>query len=141
MFNYWSLSPELQKIVASMVPEKDSWTLNLSKTNNKVWVFSIPLIKDEALTGGTEKVIDVYYKQLVGNTPKEGDKIQMTVSTTSSVGYTTKLTNPVPDNAGYGFGTMYTDVTTNMDCWLCPVLQVMFGEPVPSQMYVTFKAM
>lgn len=141
MFNYWSLSPELQKIVASMVPEKDSWTLNLSKTNHETWVFSIPLIKDEALTGGTEKVIDAYYKQLEGNTPKEGDKIQMTVSTTASVGYTTKLTDPVPDCDGYGFGTMYTDVTTKMSCWLCPVLQVMFGEPVPTKLYVTFNTM
>lgn len=141
MFNYWSLTPELQKTVASLVPIKDSWTLNLSKTNHEVWVFSIPWIKDEALTGGTEKVIDTYYKQLVGNTPKEGDKIQMTVSTNPSEGYTTKLTNPEPNSDGYSFGTLYTDVTTKMECWLCPVLQVMFGEPVPTKIYVTFNVM
>mgnify|MGYP003669586063 CR=1 FL=1 len=138
MFDYWSLSSDLQKTVASLVPTKSTWTLNLTKTNHDVWVFTIPWIKDEALCGGTEKVIDTYYKKLVGNKPEEGDKIQMTVSTTSSDDYTTKLIDPVPNSDGFTSGTVYTDATTQMECWLCPVLQVMFGEHVPTKLFVTF---
>ena len=139
MFNYWSLPDSLKKLVASLVPIKDTWTLNLSKTNNEHWVFTIPLIKDEALCGGTEKVIDFYYEQLVGTTPNHGDKITMTVSTNSTEDYTTKLTDPHPDCDGYSYGTLYTDDSTDMNVWLCPVLEVMFGDPVPTKLYVTFK--
>ena len=135
MFNYWSLSPELQKLVASIVPKLNTWTLNLTKTNHQDWVFSIPLIKDEALTGGTEQVLDYYYQQLTDSAPQSKDEMLMKVSTSSSVGYTTKITDPKFD----GFGHIYHDSTSNMDVWLCPVLEVMFGEPVPNQLYVTFQ--
>ena len=138
MYHYWSLPEAQQKLVASLVPKKDSWTLNLIKAPDGVWLFSIALIKDEALCGGTEKVIDFYYKKLMGEDAEAGSKIKMIVSSVDSGSYTTKLTDPTPSSDGLMNGTVYTDSNSKMECWLCPVLQVMFGEQVPIKLFITF---
>ena len=52
MFNYWSMPKFVQKAIAAVIPVKDTWEINATKTEMSEWVFNIPpFVKDEALTG------------------------------------------------------------------------------------------
>ena len=135
--NWWSLTEAVQNVVKETVPNKDTWTLHISKAGNGDWVFSLPqfLTFNEALTNGTEKSIDAHYKRLTTKDAVKGDTMLLTVSSKEIKDATTTLlhwqSDPLWSEANY-----YVDTVTDMDCWLCPYVQVLFKE-VPKQMWFT----
>lgn len=135
---WWGLPTSVQSMVKSMVPTKDTWTLELTKDSSGVWVFSLPqfLTFNESLCNGTEQVVDYWFEQLSGYTPVIKSKMTMTVSSVPSPGFHTSLTwmyeDPLWDGSNY-----YFDTGSSMDVWLCPYVQVLF-KGVPSTLYVTF---
>jgi hypothetical protein len=134
---WWSLPQGVQDKVKSLVPNKDSWTLNCSKDSSGVWVFSLPqfLTLNESLCNGTELVMDYWYQQLSGKEPVKGDKLKVVVSKVQPKEYTTKVvwmySDPYWTESNY-----YYDKGSDMDLWLCPYVQVLFKE-VPQSMWLT----
>ena len=127
----------VQKAIAAFIPTKDEWTIEATKTATQEWVFDIPpFVKDEALTGGTEFIIDTYYIHVKGQPATVGDTINMTVSVNKPNKYDACCTDFVPNN---GFGHDYTEVNTQMTGWLCPMFEVMFGNDIPEAIYITFE--
>ena len=65
---WWSLSPEEQSEIEKTIPEHTTLTLPITKHKSGVWTLSLPQWKtlNESLTGGTEKVIDLHYKDVIG---------------------------------------------------------------------------
>lgn len=132
---YWSYPKWVQAFIQKIVQPKQSWTLNIKKHKSGDWCFSIPkygIIK-EALTGGTEKVIDHYFTELCGGAPEVGDKVTITVSMTKPAGgYHARIEQD--GNPAFGY---YVEAFTQKVVWLCPVNQLLFGQ-VPQVIYVQF---
>ena len=138
MFNYWSMPAPIQKAIAACIPTKDSWEINATKTDMQDWVFDIPpFVKDEALCGGTEFIIDTYYIQVKGEAPSVGDTINMKVTANKPKQYDACCTDFVTDDEA-GFGHSYTEVNTQMEGWFCPMFEVMFGNDIPKAVYIQF---
>lgn len=136
--NWWSLSTAVQETIKKTVPDKTSWTLHLKKTSSGDWVFSLPqfLTFNEALTGGTEKVIDAHYKMITGSDSQVDDKFTMVVSSIPLDDYTTTLLYWDKDTM-WTESNWYVDSVTDGNVWLCPYLQVLFKK-VPGKMWVKF---
>lgn len=134
---WWGLPTNVQDMVKSLVPDKDSWTLNCTKDPSGVWVFSLPqfLTFNESLCNGTELVMDYWYKQLSGKEPVEGSKLKVVVSKVVQPNYTTKV-NWLYEDPLWTESNYYYDTKTKMDLWLCPYVQVLFKE-VPESMWLT----
>ena len=136
--NWWSLSEAVQETIKKTVPDKSSWTLHITKTKQGDWVFSLPqfLTFNEALTGGTEKVIDYHYKAITGKEAVTGDKMTMTVSSKELPDFTTTLLFWDKD-VSWPDSHWYVDSVSDGNVWLCPYLQVLFKK-VPGKMWVKF---
>ena len=138
-FNYWQSPKFIQDFINKVVPKKSNWTFKATKQENDSWTFTVPFIKDEALTGGTEAIIDTHYQDFIGAPAVPGDSIMMTVSTIKPDKYVAHLFDKKPAEYGDGepFGHYYVDSCSWMIAWLCPVLEVMFGD-APEEMWVSF---
>ena len=137
MFNYWSVPKPVQKFIAWCIPTKQTWTIKCTKTAYGDWVFDIPpFVKNEALCGGTEFIIDTYYIHVFGAPPSIDDTITIDVSTEKMDGYHAKCMDFTP-SAG-GFGHDYIEWQTQMTGWFCPMFEVMFGEEMPEAVYCKF---
>lgn len=134
--DWWSLSDAIQQSVAALVPNQDSWTLNIRRIEAGSWVFSLPqfLTFDEALCGGTELVIDEHFKALTGQIPVAGDTMTIVVSKVALEDLTTTLEYKQPDSV-WADSSWYVDQVTGLDSWLCPYLQVLF-KSVPQTLWV-----
>ena len=127
----------VQKAIAACIPKKDAWEITATKTDMQDWVFDIPpFVKDEALTGGTEFIIDTYYIHVKGESPSVGDTINMKVTVNKPEKYDACCSGFTP-SAG-GFGHDYTEVNTQMTGWFCPMFEVMFGDDMPEAIYIQF---
>ena len=136
MFNYWSMPSIVQKMIAALIPVKDEWEINATKTEMQDWVFDIPpFVKDEALTGGTEFIIDTYYIHVKGKPADVGDTINMKVYVNKPSEYDACCTDFVPSN---GHGHDYIETNTQMSGWFCPMFEVMFGNDIPKAIYIKF---
>lgn len=135
---WWSLTPVIQDKIKSMVPEKDTWTLNTTKDSSGVWVFSLPqfLTFNESLCNGTEEVLDHWFEKLKGYTPVIGSKMKMVVTKVKPTEFTTKITWMYEDPLWMG-SNFYYDTGSGMDVWLCPYVQVLFKD-IPESMWITF---
>ena len=136
MFHYWSMPSVVQKVIAMCVPKKDTWTIKCKKVITGEWLFDIkPFIKDEAITGGTESVIDCYFIHINGYPPNVDDTITITASTVKPKYHHEVISDFKTDETEFG----HTGVAQNvaMDVWFCPVLEVMFGY-TPDKIWVTF---
>ena len=135
MSTFWSSPRILQKVIAFLLPTKDTWQLECRRHWDGPWVFDVaPFFWDEPLVFGTELVVDHYFQELTGTAPVEGDQVLLTVSRKPIEGQTTELTFERPDAGGYR-GNTYIDSGTGNECWLCGVNQVLFGE-VPQTIHV-----
>jgi len=137
--NWWSLTEAVQKAVKATVPNKDTWTLHLTKVKTGDWVFSLPqfLTFNEALTNGTEKSLDVHYKNMTSFEPIEGNTMTLTVSSKELKDTTTKLLHWQSD-VMWTDANWFVDTVTDIDCWLCPYVQVLFKE-VPETLWIHLK--
>ena len=136
MFKYWSCPPIIQKMIAAAIPKKSHWEIEATKTTMGDWIFDIfPFIKDEALCGGTEFIIDTYYIHIKGQPASPGDTIKMSISADKPKKYDACCTN---FESCDGFGHTYTDIQTQMNGWFCPMFENMFGQDIPKQIYVKF---
>jgi hypothetical protein len=134
--SWWALPEEVKAEVAAIVPEQDSWTLNTYKEGS-YWSFDLPefLTWQELFCGGTELVLDYFYKVITGGaTPKDGSYLKLTVSSKKMKGATTKCVFLYPDPKSTS-SSYYLDTTTGLDVWLCPYLQVLF-KGVPDELYL-----
>ena len=137
MINYWSAPEIVQKAIAAAIPVKNTWKIKATKTATQEWVFDIfPFIKDEALTGGTEFIIDAYYIHTQGEPPSVGDTINMEVSINKPKKYDACCTDFVSSPGGFGHD--YIEVNTQMSGWFCPMFEVMFGVDLPKSIYINF---
>lgn len=136
MFNYWSTPKPVQWFIRQFIPKKDTWSIEVTKTSRGDWVFDIPpFIKDEALTCGTEDIIDEYFMQINGDAePKAGDEITITASVKEPEYYQAVCENFEDFN---GFGHVFEERNTQMVGWFCPVFDYMFGY-IPDKIYVSF---
>jgi hypothetical protein len=136
---WWSLPTNIQDKVKQLVPDKDVWTLNMSKVDSGVWVFSLPqfLTFNESMCNGTEKVMDYWFEQLVGHTPVTGSKMKVTISKVQPTSFTTKIIHLFEDPM-WPESNIYYDKGSEMDVWLCPYLQVLF-KSVPESLWITFQ--
>jgi len=122
-----------------MMPDviaQDTWTLVVHKNITGSWVFSLPqfLTFNEALTNGTEKSLDVHYKNLTSFEPIEGNTMTLTVSSKELKDATTKLLHWQSD-VMWTDANWFVDTVTDIDCWLCPYVQVLFKE-VPETLWI-----
>jgi hypothetical protein len=126
----------VQKAIAVCVPKKDTWTIKCKKVITGDWVFDIPpFIKNEAITGGSDAVIDAYYIHINSEPPNVDDTITITATTHKPEYHHEVIKNFKKDVSGFGHTAVAQNVA--MDVWFCPVMEVMFGY-TPSQMWVTF---
>lgn len=137
MFNYWQQPKVVQSIINWFIPTKDTWTITATKNVMCDWVFDIPpFVKDEAITGGSNTIIDAYYMDIVGQPAQVDDQITITITTVKPAYHHAVCTDFQPDPSG--FGHTYTEQNTQMQGWFCPVFDVMFGF-IPETIYITFK--
>jgi hypothetical protein len=137
---WWGLPTKVQNMVKSMVPDQDSWTLQMKKDSSGVWVFSLPqfMTFNESMCNGTEKVMDYWFEQKTGYVPVTGSTMDVTVSKKNPMGspFDTKLSWMYEDPYWSG-SNYYLDTMSGMDVWLCPYVQVLF-KGVPESMWCTF---
>ena len=137
MLNYWSMPGIVQKAISALIPVKKTWEITATKSVLTDWVFDIPpFVKDEALTGGTEYIIDAYYIHVKGEPPSVGDTITMKVSVDEPKKYHAVCTDFVSSTGGFGHD--YIESNTQMSGWLCPMFEVMFGNDIPETLYIEF---
>ena len=138
MNTWWGLTTKIQDQVKKLVPDKDSWTLDMTKTNSGVWVFSLPqfLTFNESMCNGTENVMDYWFEKKTGYTPVIGSKMKVSVSKVKPNSFDTKLLwmyeDPLSPTSNF-----YLDKDSGMDVWLCPYVQVLFKE-VPDGLWCSF---
>jgi hypothetical protein len=134
---WWSLPENVHTLIKSMVPDKDSWTLECKKFDDDTWKFSIPqfLTFNESFCGGTEKIIDYWVKSITGITPKTGDKTTVTCSSIEIPNPTCTLIY-LYDDPSWTEASIYMDPQSDMDAWLCPYLQVLFKSK-PEKLWVS----
>lgn len=134
--NWWSLTETVQKAVAATVPDKDTWVLDITKDKHEDWVFSLPqfLTFNEALTNGTNKAIDFHYIFKADKGPVVGSKMKLTVSSKEIANATTTLLHWDCD-PNWSQANWYVDTVSDIDCWLCPYLQVLFKH-VPDKLWL-----
>lgn len=126
-------------MIAYSIPKKNTWSIEATKDEYCDWVFDIkPFVKDEALTNGTNTIIDTYFLQIVGHPADVGDKINITVSTKKPSFYHAECTNFAPEPFN-GFGHVYVETQTQMVGWFCPMFEIMFGH-LPKSVWVTFQS-
>ena len=136
MFSYWEQPKVIQKIINWFIPTKDTWSIHATKNAWCDWVFDIkPFVKDEAITGGSNTIIDTYFMQIIGHPADVGDQIDMHVSTVKPAYHHAVCVDFKPDPSG--FGHVYVEQNTQMQGWFCPVFDVMFGY-IPEKVYITF---
>ena len=99
--------------------KKDSYAWYIYKYGAD-WAFMMErhMKINEQLTGGTEKSLDWWYKQLSGKEPTHESGMYMTISTQKTFHPTTwwKLKGEDPDRPDSHW---YIDRTNGMRCWLC----------------------
>jgi hypothetical protein len=136
---WWSLPSTVQEQVKKLVPNKDTWTLDMSKDKSGVWVFSLPqfFTFNESMCNGTEKVMDYWYEKKFGEKPNTGSKMKVTVSKVMPSTFDTKIVWLYEDPL-WTESNIYLDKESMMDVWLCPYVQVLFKE-VPQNIWITFK--
>ena len=125
-----------------MVPDKNEWTLIITKTIYGDWEFSLPefLTFNESLCNGTEVSLDAHYLEQTGDQAQPGDKMSLTaingdnipVMTPTEVTTTLKWLYADEMESDSNF---YLDTHTGCTCWLCPYLQVLF-KGVPQTLYL-----
>jgi hypothetical protein len=134
--NYWAMPSVVQKVINFFVPTKTQWNIDATKTDMGDWVFDIkPFVKDEAICGGSEFILDAYYIHTQGQPPNVGDTINLSLSVDKPAHYHAVCKDFKKDAAG--FGHTYIEQNTQMEGWFCPMFDVMFGF-IPNQLYITF---
>lgn len=135
--SWWSQPQFIQDWVKSIIPNKDTWTLNITKKSDW-WYFSIPqfFTIDEALCGGTEKAIDWHFKKKFNRESIKGDKMKMTVTTVKPDSFDAWIIFQ-SDDPCWADASEYFDVISGIKCWLCPYVQVLFKKK-PQEMWLTF---
>lgn len=139
---YWS-STKLQEFVKTLVTVKDTWQLELMYNDKqKVWYFNLPqyLTFNEWLCNGTEVVVSYYYEKLTGKFPDKNSKMKMLVSSKQLEKFTTKVSY-LYDDPYSTESSVYLDSQSfpdlEADVWLCPYLQLLFGEK-PETLWLLF---
>ena len=134
---WWALPESIHTYIKSIVPHKDTWTLDCKKHDDGTWKFSLPqfLTFKESFCGGTEKVIDHWVTSITGAAPETGDKATVTCSSKKIKDATCTLIY-LYDDPGWPEASIYMDPKADMDAWLCPYLQVLF-KGKPEKMWVT----
>ena len=136
MFNYWAQSPPVRWFIRRFIPKKIYWDIDITRTEHGDWVFDIPpFVKDEALTGGTETIIDEYFRLINDCDPGTGDTIHISVTTTEPPFYHAVCEQFAPCISG--FGRIFVERNTQMVGWLCGMESFMFGD-TPDIIYITF---
>ena len=134
---FWGLSAAEQKLIADAIPKLDCWTIQIRRDAIGYWSFDLEDygVKDEGLVGGTEKVIDYHYENLSHMFADENSQAELIISTSPTSDYTTVLylmdEDPAMPNSHH-----YYDTTSELVCWLCPMLIHMYGQ-APERLYVT----
>ena len=100
--------------------KKDTYSWYIFKYGTD-WVFHMPrhMKINEQLTGGTEKSLDWWFKQLSGKEPTHEAGMYMTITRKEGLFIPTawwKLAGEDPDRPDSHW---YIDRTTGMRCWLC----------------------
>ena len=126
--------------VEGLIPFYPIWELQLYKVG-QYWAFDLPEfdVYEELLCGGTEKVLDHYYKRIHDSSPCEGDRLNVRLYNGDEVTpelFTTKLIRPRPDPIDFTC-TFYTDEGTGETCWFCPFLLTLWDSS-PTVIYVDF---
>ena len=116
MFNYWRQPPPIRWFIRQFIPKRDTWEITVRKYPTGEWVFDIPpFVKDEALTGGTETIIDSYFKDINGYQPEVGDTIGVRV-TVNEPDYYNAVCESFADCIS-GFGRIYVERNTQAVGW------------------------
>lgn len=136
---YWAGPSWLKWLIEKALPKKNTWTLNAFKCESGTWAFHLPqyLIFNEGLANGTEQALNYWFEHLYGLDAKPGDKLQLTLSSLPLKEYTTKALY-IQDDPTWLAASEYYDTEAGMPLWLCPMLQLMFGEK-PEKMWLQLK--
>lgn len=112
--------------------------LNLTAIKkDSIWVFDHEHQNtvEEPLCNGTELVLNEYFEIDMSRSSKEGDRLDIIVSTESFDQYDTELQLQKTNDEG----SVYLDTELYEEVWLCPWLQSYFGS-VPEKLYVKIDA-
>jgi hypothetical protein len=107
------------------VKKKDIWVFDHEHQNTI----------EEPLCNGTELVLDEYFELDMKRQAKEGDKLEIEVSTEPFDGYDTELQLQFTNKDG----STYLDTELFEELWLCPWLQGYFGY-IPQSLFVKIGA-
>ena len=136
MYNFWEQSAIVQKAIAATIQPKTEWIITATKTVTGDWVFDIPpFVKDEAITNGSNTIIDTYFLDITGHPCNVHDTIQIQITTDKPKHHHAVATDFTPDPSG--FGHTYVEQNTQMTGWFCPMFDIMFGH-IPPSIYITF---
>ena len=143
---WWGLNPIKQAFIKAMIPDKDEWTLIITKQIEGIWSFSLPEFQtfNESLCNGTEVSLDAHYLQQTGDQAQPGDQMILTAINGDNITLkpnevTTTLKWLYTDEMD-GQSNYYLDTVTNIECWLCPYLQVLF-KSAPQTLHMQIKVL
>ncbi len=137
--SFWSLPIDKQTEIKDAIPHHDTWCLDCYRSKEGYWFFDLPLygVKAEAFINGTQLALDWYYTKKSGVKPDEFSKMTIMVSSEDlPVSDTTvlfKREDPLSAASHY-----YWDPTSELDVWLCPFNQYLFGR-VPETLSLHFE--
>ena len=112
--------------------------------SSRIWIFDYDDydLVDEGLMNGTEEALSIWYEELTGIDPVSEGRGEMELTVTDvapedSEKYQTSL-RFIADDAEWPEASRYLDEVTLIECWLCPVCQLLFGEK-PQKLWVHFQ--
>ena len=120
------------------IPPKKTWTFKLTKNISGYWIFSFPeyWIINESFCGGTELIIDEFFKDKTGKEPITGDEFDLTATSIKPDSFKSLWEHHSPD-PNWTESNIYSCTQTTKFAWLCPMLQPLFGG-LPLKLWIQY---
>ena len=134
---WWVLPEETRNQILAAMPDQDEWTFTATRVSDLAWSIDVPEAGTygELLVGGTNAALDSHFKDLNERPAVDGDTALLTVSRSPLEELTTFFSKIRPDPTWEG-SNFYTDGVLHQECWLCPFVQVLWGE-APETIYIS----
>ncbi len=133
---WWALPKEVQEQVLACIPDQDEWKFTATRVSDGAWSIDVPEAQTfgELLVGGTNVALDMHFLNMQMAPAVDGDTVELTVSRKPLDEMTTFFSKIRPDPLWEG-SNFYTDGVLHQECWLCPFVQVLWGD-APDTIYI-----
>jgi len=133
---WWVLPEAEREAILAAMPDQDEWTFTATRKSDAAWSIDVPEANTygELLVGGTNKALDDHFLNMQMAPAVDGDSFEVTVSRAPLKEMTTFFSKVRPDPMWEG-SNFYTDGVLHTECWLCPFVQILFGD-APDTIYI-----